>query len=155
MIRRSLVLIAAVSLVAAACSGAPEGTPEPSSSPGTEPGSSTSPPDTGGSDAGGQGCADVVDVVVTPQDGTYRFDVTVSSVETGWDKYADRWEVVGADGTVYGTRVLAHPHVDEQPFTRSESGIRIPDGVSTVVVRAHDSVAGTCGDTMTVDLPDR
>lgn len=57
------------------------------------------------------GKADVVDVKVTREPaGTYRFDVTVSSDDTGWDKYADRWDVVAPDGTVLGTRVLAHPH---------------------------------------------
>jgi len=140
--RRLSVLVLTVSMIAAACGGTTATTS-------SDLGAAT----TAASDAAG--CADVVDVVVTAQGGTYRFDVTVASVETGWDKYADRWEVVGADGTVYGTRVLAHPHVDEQPFTRSASGIRIPGDVSTVVVRAHDSVAGTCGDTLAVELPDR
>jgi len=102
------------------------------------------------------GCADVVEVVVTGDgmlaDGTptYRFDVTVSSADTGWDKYADRWEVVDAAGAVLGERVLAHPHVDEQPFTRSQTAIAVPG--FEVTVRAHDSVEGFCGETKTVSL---
>lgn len=57
------------------------------------------------------------------------------------------------DGTVLGRRVLTHPHVDEQPFTRSLSDVTIPDGVADVVVAAHDSVAGFCGETLAVALP--
>jgi hypothetical protein len=48
-----------------------------------------------------------------------RFDVTLSHPDTGWDHYADGWRVEDQDGNVLGTRVLGHPHVTEQPFTRS------------------------------------
>ena len=66
------------------------------------------------------GGSDVVDVKVTGSGENFRFSVTVEHADEGWDHYADRWEVVSEDGkTVYGTRVLAHPHVNEQPFTRS------------------------------------
>lgn len=98
--------------------------------------------------------ADVVQVVVTKgSDGSYTFDVSVMSDETGWDKYADRWQVLAQDGTVLGTRELAHPHVDEQPFTRSLAGVVVPDGIQTVRVRAHDSVEGWGGAEVTVKLP--
>ena len=75
-------------------------------------------------------------------DGSWRFDVTVRHADAGWDHYADKWEVVAPDGRVLGERVLLHPHDNEQPFTRSQSGIAIPDGVAHVMVRAHDSVHG-------------
>ena len=83
-------------------------------------------------------------------DGTYTFSVTVRSADTGWDKYADAFEVVAPDGTVLGTRTLLHPHVDEQPFTRILTGVAV--SVDRVTVRAHDSVAGFCGGTVDVDL---
>ncbi len=67
------------------------------------------------------GEADVVDVQVSGSNGAYNFSVSVRHDDTGWEHFANRWEVVGEDGTVYGTRVLAHPHVNEQPFTRSAS----------------------------------
>ncbi len=99
----------------------------------------------------GSGCADVVDATATRgSDGTWRFDVTVASADTGWDKYADAWEVRLPDGTVAGTRELAHPHVDEQPFTRSLSGVELPDGVDRVTIAARDSVEGFCGETLEV-----
>jgi hypothetical protein len=43
--------------------------------------------------------------------------------------------------------------VDEQPFTRSLSGVTIPDGVDRVTVRARDSVHGHGGASVTVDVP--
>ncbi len=102
------------------------------------------------------GCADVVDVVVRAQQtGLFTFDVTVSSTENGWDKYADAWEVRGDDGVVLGVRELLHPHEFEQPFTRSLSGVDIPEAVGRVTITARDSMLGFCGDTMTVAIPGR
>jgi hypothetical protein len=88
-------------------------------------------------------CADVVAVDVTGE-GPYAFSVTVSSPDTGWDKYADEWRIESEDREVLGVRELTHPHVDEQPFTRSLSGVEITTG-STVLVVARDSVEGYCG----------
>ena len=101
------------------------------------------------------GEADIVGVNVTKTGpGVYRFDVTVRHADTGWDHYADRWEVLGPGDTVLGTRVLLHPHVDEQPFTRSLRGVEIPDGVADVRIRAHDSVHGHGGAEITATLPE-
>lgn len=72
----------------------------------------------------------------------WRFDVTLSHGDTGWDHYADAWRVLGPDGAVLGTRTLHHPHVEEQPFTRSLSGVKVPDGVDTIMIEARDSVHG-------------
>lgn len=69
----------------------------------------------------------------------WRFDVTLSHPDTGWDHYADGWQVELADGTVLGARELHHPHVDEQPFTRSLSSVMLPDGTRQVFIRAHCS----------------
>ncbi len=102
------------------------------------------------------GEVDVVDAEARPAgNGTWRFSATLRHADTGWDHYADRWEVVAPDGTVLGVRELAHPHVNEQPFTRSLSGVRIPQGVKRVTVRARDSVHGFGGRAVTVDLPER
>ena len=100
------------------------------------------------------GEADVVDVRIFPDgDGTYRFDVTVRHDDEGWDHYADAWEVLEPQGATLGRRVLHHPHVNEQPFTRSLSGVAIGSDVDEVIVRAHDSVHGYGGRTMTVTVP--
>lgn len=99
------------------------------------------------------GEADVESVKATRQtDGAWRFDVAVRHADAGWDHYADRWDVVAPDGTVLGTRTLLHPHDEEQPFTRSLTGVSIPDGITVVTVRAHDSVHGYGGAEVTVDL---
>ncbi len=100
------------------------------------------------------GEADVVGVkIIKEGTGTYRFDVTVRHDDTGWKHYANAWDVVAPDGTVLGTRTLAHPHENEQPFTRSLAGVRIPDGIAEVTVRAHDSVHELGGAEMRVEVP--
>ncbi len=102
------------------------------------------------------GEADVVKVEVVPASGgTYSFHVTVAHDDTGWDHYADKWQVIGPDGALLGERVLLHPHVNEQPFTRSLSGVSIPDGVTAVTLRAGDSVHEFGGKEIEVNLPDR
>lgn len=100
------------------------------------------------------GGADVTKVQVSGDGNVFTFSVTVQHGDTGWDHYADGWEVVGSDGTVYGRRVLAHPHVNEQPFTRSGQ-ITIPEGIKSVTVRANDSVHGLGGREIEVLLPQR
>ncbi len=85
--------------------------------------------------------------------GLWRFDVTLRHNDEGWDHYADAWQVVRpSDGEVLGERVLAHPHVNEQPFTRSLSGVSIPQGLSIVTIRAKCNVHGFGGREVSVDL---
>lgn len=100
------------------------------------------------------GQADIVAAEARPQGGAWTFDVTVRHADEGWEHYADAWRVVGPDGTVYGTRELLHPHVDEQPFTRSLPGVTIPEDVTAVTVEARDSVHGWGGETREVTLPE-
>jgi len=98
--------------------------------------------------------ADVVAVDVSRNpDGTYHIAATIASDETGWDKYADRWEVLGPNGATLGTRVLHHPHVTEQPFTRALPALRLPPDLTEIRVRAHDSVEGFGGREQVVTLP--
>jgi hypothetical protein len=105
----------------------------------------------GGASAGE---AEIVAVnVIKSGPGVYRFDVTVRHADTGWDHYADGWDVLDSDGKILGKRVLYHPHVDEQPFTRSLGGVAIPAGTESVGVRVHDKVHGFGSKIFTVDLP--
>jgi len=100
------------------------------------------------------GEADVVDVRVRRNSaGTYDFDVTVKSVDKGWDYYADAFEVLGPGGKVLGRRILFHPHETEQPFTRDLYGVKIPAGVTHVTVRARHKPKGYDGETRRVALP--
>jgi hypothetical protein len=100
------------------------------------------------------GEADVIEVDIkkTGAD-TYFFKVTVKHADEGWDHYANKWDVVSPDGTVLGTRTLYHPHVDEQPFTRSLSDVKISASITEVTVRAHDSVHEYGGKTVKVAVP--
>lgn len=84
----------------------------------------------------------VVNVDASQSGGTWRFDVAIKHADAGWDHYANGWGVYLADGTELGYRVLTHPHVNEQPFTRSLSGVKIPQGTKSVIIRAHDLVHG-------------
>ena len=77
----------------------------------------------------GGDCAHVVGAAVNLDGSTATISATVLSADTGWDKYADRWEVRAPDGRVLGERVLAHPHENEQPFTRALERRRDPRGV--------------------------
>ena len=104
--------------------------------------------------------ADVLHVrAVQSGDGSWTFHVTVEHPDTGWENYADGWDVLTPHGAVLKpdpdspfTRLLLHPHENEQPFTRSQSGIVIPAGVTQVRVRAHDLVDGFGGREVLVDL---
>jgi len=100
------------------------------------------------------GAADVVDVKVRSSGpGVYDFDVSVKSDDRGWDHYADAFEVLAPDGTVLGRRELLHPHETEQPFTRDLYGVRIPPGITEVVVRARHKPKGYDGAAKKVRLP--
>ena len=103
---------------------------------------------------GHAGEADVIGVELKKiGDNTYHFSVTVSHNDEGWEHYADKWEILAPDGQVLGTRTLLHPHVDEQPFTRSLSPVEIPEGITEVTIRAHDLVHEYGGKVMRVMLP--
>lgn len=86
------------------------------------------------------------------RNGTWRFDVTVEHNDTGWDHYADAWRVLNEEtGEVLGERTLLHPHVNEMPFTRSLT-VEIPEGVTTVRVRAKCNVHGYGGREVVIEL---
>mgnify|MGYP006981151372 FL=1 len=79
--------------------------------------------------------------------------VTVNHPDEGWDHYADGFEVLGAKGERLTRRILRHPHVDEQPFTRIRGGVRLPETLQAVTVRARCSVHGFVGKKVGVMLP--
>lgn len=99
------------------------------------------------------GDVEIVDATAKEGAGGWTFSVTLKHGDTGWDHYADLWEVYTPEGELLGKRVLAHPHVNEQPFTRSLSGVQIPNGVTTVIIRARDSVHGVSPQEFRLELP--
>ncbi len=98
--------------------------------------------------------ADVLKVRAKDEgNGFWRFDVKVRHADEGWEHYADRWEVLSPEGRVLGARVLLHPHVNEQPFTRSLGGVFVPEDVAEVAIRASCSVDGYAGEEVAITLP--
>jgi len=82
----------------------------------------------------------------------WSVSVTLRHDDTGWDHYADDWRVVDEEGNVLGDRVLHHPHENEQPFTRSLSRVKVPEGVTVVYIEAHDKLHGWTEKRLKVDL---
>ena len=100
----------------------------------------------------GAGSVEILAADFRQVSGSWSLAVTLKHGATGWDHYADNWRVVDGEGGVLGDRVLHHPHVNEQPFTRSLSGVIIPFGVRTVYIEAHDSEHGWTKRRLRVDL---
>lgn len=96
--------------------------------------------------------AEIVDAVAERQGESWRFAVTLRHGDTGWDDYADGWRVLTPADEVLGTRELLHPHVTEQPFTRSLSGVAVPDGLAEVRIESSTNRTGWSGDTLVLQL---
>lgn len=101
--------------------------------------------------SGGQ--VEIVSAKVEPGKDGYRFQVTLRHADSGWQHYANVWRVRAPDGTLLGERTLYHPHVDEQPFTRSLAGVRIPPATDYVEIEAGDSVHGISPRRLRLHLP--
>jgi hypothetical protein len=107
----------------------------------------------GSAAASGANFPDVTKVKATAgNDGTYTFDVTMTSPYDTPDRYADGWRILGPNNTVLGEMKLDHDHASEQPFTRTQVGVKIPDGVDSVMIEGHDLANGYGGKRVTVDL---
>lgn len=85
--------------------------------------------------------------------GSWTISVTLSHPDTGWEHYADGWRVLDMQGNELGLRVLSHPHVREQPFTRSLSGVQIPEGTTQVQIQARCLTHGWAQARYTLTLP--
>lgn len=82
----------------------------------------------------------------------WTISVTLKHQDSGWDHYADSWRVVDHIGSVLGTRVLHHPHINEQPFTRSLTNIAIPPATQRLYIEARDNVHGWSRNRLKIDL---
>jgi len=97
--------------------------------------------------------AQVTNAKVTQQtNGNWCISATVMHNDQGWKHFADGWEVIDKNGVQLGYRELAHPHDNEQPFTRSLCNIEIPLDLSEVFVRAKCNQHGFGGQIFTVNL---
>ena len=84
----------------------------------------------------------------------WTVSVTLHHADSGWDHYANIWRIVDKKGNILGERVLLHPHLYEQPFTRSQSGIFIPEDEPIVYIEAHDLLHGWSTQRQEVNLGD-
>lgn len=92
----------------------------------------------------------VTAAMATPLGDGWTISVTLSHPDTGWDHYADGWDVLAGDGQSLGLRPLLHPHEQEQPFTRTlQVDGPIPNGA---VVRARCNRDGWGAATFVLDV---
>lgn len=96
---------------------------------------------------------DVIAVNVSKQGDTFTFAVTLSSPYDTPQRYADAFRVLDESGNELGVRILWHDHANEQPFTRSLTGVVVADSITRVIIQGRDQKYGWGGQTMTVDLP--
>jgi len=101
---------------------------------------------------GSAGQVEIEKVVLRSNSGgnTWSFYVTLKHADTGWEHYADAWRIVDDEGNEIAKRVLYHPHVNEQPFTRSLSGVKLVED-AIIYVEAHDKLHGWSKDRVKID----
>lgn len=86
--------------------------------------------------------------------GKWDIHVAVLHNDEGWDHYANVWQVIdAADGEVIGERILAHPHDTEQPFTRSLTGVKIPEGIEEILIRSRCNIHEYGGKEIRLTIP--
>ena len=96
----------------------------------------------------------VVDATARHTGAGWTVSVTLTHPDTGWDHYADGWRIEAPDGTELGFRELLHPHVSEQPFTRSLSGVALPEGLTEVRIRARCNADGWASAAFKLEIGD-
>ncbi len=95
---------------------------------------------------------EIVRVVLSKYAGSWRADVTLRHADEGWKHYADAWRLVDDKGNEIAKRVLWHPHVNEQPFTRSLSNFHLSENIKILYVEAHDKKHGWSPDRVKIDM---
>jgi len=145
--RAALTLLAA-SLCALAVAATGLGCSE-----GDDAGSATAPAGGGSGPGAGQRFPEIVAVEATPSGtGTYDFAVTISSPYDSPERYANGWRVLSPGGDVLGEMELLHDHASEQPFTRVQSGVEVPERTTEVLIEGRDLENGYGGKPFTVVL---
>ncbi len=94
----------------------------------------------------------IVKTVFRASGANWNVDVTLQHKDIGWKHYADAWRVVDVKGNELAKRTLYHPHVNEQPFTRSLTRVTIPKNITVVYIEAHDTVHKWSPTKLEVDL---
>lgn len=156
---RRLLAAAVLVVLATACTAdtAPDAASDDRATPDGEAATDTDAgtADTDANTGGEQRFPDVLAAELTPAGDAWRLSATLSSPYDTPERYADAFRAVAGNGTVLGVRELAHDHANEQPFTRSLTGLQIPDDVARITVEGRDLVHGWGGDTVEVEVPPR
>ena len=92
--------------------------------------------------------------LVSSGDRVYDVVVSISSPYDSPERYADGWRVLDPEGNVLGTHTLMHDHASEQPFTRTQPGLEIPEGITSITVEGRDQANGYGGGTLSIDIPE-
>ncbi|MBA2441420.1 MAG: hypothetical protein H0V53_03305 [Rubrobacter sp.] len=132
----ALALFVAALLALAACGGQP---PEGASENGED-------------GAEEQAHPDVEEAELERSGEGWSLSVTISSPYDSPERYADGWRVLSPDGEILGEHELGHDHANEQPFTRTQTGLEIPEGVEEITVEGRDLENGYGGETVTVPV---
>lgn len=141
----SALVLALVLVLGAACGGAQE-------TGGGGSGGNGSGEDTQAA-SGGQMYPDIREAELESEGGgSYTLSVTVSSPYDSPERYADGWRVLTPGGEVLGKRELTHEHSATQPFTRTQSGLQIPEDVNRITVEGRDLENGYGGETVTIPV---
>ncbi len=154
-IDRRAMLLAAVLVVALSTACATDGPSDTTPDDGEASTEAQDAEASVGPDEAEQRFPDVIDADLERAGDTWRLDATLSSPYDTPERYADAFRAVTDDGTVLGVRELAHDHANEQPFTRSLTGLEIPDGVTNITVEGRDQAHGWGGDTVEIEVPSR
>ena len=92
--------------------------------------------------------------LVSRGDRVYDVVVSISSPYDSPERYADGWRVLDEQGNVLGTHTLMHDHASEQPFTRTQRALEIPEGVARITVEGRDLANGFGGGTLSIEIPE-
>ncbi|MGB5953242.1 MAG: hypothetical protein WBG57_12110 [Ornithinimicrobium sp.] len=154
--RHATVAIALAAVVVSGACGSEDESTQSASTQDTSSQESGSGDGTGSDGADGadsdQKYPDILEVEVERNDEqSASFSVTVSSPYDTPERYADGWRVLDQDGEVLGEHTLGHDHADEQPFTRRQSDVDIPEGTTELTIEGRDQENGYGGDTVTLD----
>lgn len=156
--RRHLTAVALAAVLLTSCGG--DISPDEAADLGTattedETSAEEDPPSDAEAGIEAQRFPDVIAAELERQGDAWRLDATLSSPYDTPDRYADAFRALSEHGTELGIRELAHDHANEQPFTRSLTGLDIPDDVARITVEGRDQEYGWGGDTVEIQVPSR
>lgn len=88
---------------------------------------------------------DVIGAELIQRGDSWTVSATLSSPYDSAERYADGFRVLDDHLQVLGVRTLWHDHANEQPFTRSLTGLVISEGVRFLWVQGRDQAFGWGG----------